>query len=186
MNDYKQNEKKKSKMSVRDLVLDSCLIAIVFVSTYLIQFRLPFASQGGLVHAGNIALFTIAILFGSRRGALSGACGMALFDLVSGWTVWAPFTFVIRGVMGWMIGKLAVRDDVGVSKFVIRNVAVIVISAVWMIAGYYMTEVILYGNWVAPVGSIPGDILQTVIGIAGAIPLAYTLKSAMAFYLKKA
>ncbi len=177
---------KKKSLSVRDLVLDACLIAIVFISTYLIQFRLPFASQGGLVHAGNIALFTIAILFGSRRGALSGAVGMALFDLMSGWILWAPFTFVVRGVMGFIIGKFAVSEEVSMLKFISINIAVIIASGIWMIVGYYATEVILYGNLYAPVGSIPGNILQITIGTVGAIPLAFSLKTAMAFYLKRA
>ncbi len=172
------------KMSVRDLVLDGCLIAIVFVSTYLIQFRLPFASQGGLVHAGNIALFTIAMLFGSRRGALAGSFGMAIFDLVSGWALWAPFTFVVRGIMGWIIGKLSSTEETNAPKFVFFNVLVIALSGIWMMAGYYVTEVVLYGNYIVPLNSIPGNISQIVIGVAGAIPLTYTLKQAMAFYLK--
>ena len=30
------------------------------------------------------------------------------------------------------------------------------------IVGYYFAEVILYGNWITPFGSIPGNILQVV------------------------
>ncbi len=180
----KNDRRIRNKLSVRDLVLDGCLIAIVFVSTYLIQFRLPFASQGGLVHAGNIALFTIAMLFGSRRGAVSGAFGMAIFDLMSGWALWAPFTFVIRGVMGWIIGRLSSSEQMNATKFGIWHTLVIAISGVWMIIGYYITEVVLYGNYIVPLNSIFGNISQIVIGVAGAIPLAYTLKHAMKFYLK--
>ncbi len=32
---------------------------------------------------------------------------MSLFDLISGWTLWAPFTFIVRGVMGYLLGKIA-------------------------------------------------------------------------------
>ena len=41
-------------------------------------------------------LFIVSIIFGPKKGAIAGAVGMGLFDLVSGWTLWAPFTIVAR------------------------------------------------------------------------------------------
>lgn len=35
---------------------------------------------------------------------------MGLFDLLSGWTLWAPFTFVIVGLMGFTVGKLTENE----------------------------------------------------------------------------
>ena len=52
-------------------------------------------------------LFIVAIVFGKEKGAIAGAVGMAIFDLSSGWALWAPFTFVVRGIMGYMIGSIA-------------------------------------------------------------------------------
>jgi uncharacterized membrane protein len=37
---------------------------------------------------------------------IAGGVGMALFDLLSGWTLWAPFTLVIVGFMGWTVGAV--------------------------------------------------------------------------------
>ena len=31
------------------------------------------------------------------------------------------------------------------------------------IVGYYIAEIIIYGNWVAPVASIPGNVVQIVV-----------------------
>ena len=45
-----------------------------------------------------------------------------------------------------------------------------------MIAGYYIAEVILYGNWLAPIYSIPGNIVQLVIGIVVSLPLSAGMK----------
>ena len=45
----------------------------------------------------------------------------------------------------------------------------IILALIIKIVGYYFAEVILYGNWVAPLGSIPGNILQ--VGVAGVIVL---------------
>ncbi|MGO0807035.1 ECF transporter S component, partial [Clostridioides difficile] len=38
------------------------------------------------MHLGTAMLFISAIVFGGKKGALSGAIGMSLFDLISGWT----------------------------------------------------------------------------------------------------
>lgn len=165
--------------SVVDMAISALLIAIVFVATKFINIRLPISINGGLIHLGNTMLFTAAIVFGARKGAVAGAFGMGLFDIVSGWAAWAPFTFVIRGVMGYLIGTISNMDERnGVSIF--WNVVAVLISGIWMIAGYYATEGILYGNWIAPVTSIPGNIIQIVIGAVG-IPLAIALKKTKLF-----
>ena len=74
--------------------------------TAVVNIRLPFAPNGGLIHLGNVPLFLAAIIFGRKTGALSGAFGMGLFDLFSGWTAWAPFTFAIVGLMGFSVGAI--------------------------------------------------------------------------------
>jgi uncharacterized membrane protein len=166
-------EKRPPVSAAREVTLNGLLIALVFVSTYLIQIRLPVSLNGGLVHMGNVALFTVALVFGKRRGAIAGAFGMGLFDLVSGWVVWAPFTFVVRGVMGYLIGRLAE----GSSKVWWKAPVAIVIGGIWMLGGYYVTEGILYGNWVAPLTSIPGNLTQLGLGAAVALPFARLLNT---------
>ena len=77
------------------LVINALFIALTLVATWLINIRLPFMGSGGLIHLGNVPLFVAAMLFGRKTGAIAGAFGMGLFDLMSGWTAWAPFTFII-------------------------------------------------------------------------------------------
>lgn len=170
--------KEKSKFTTKDLVETALLTALVFISTAFINIKLPTLSSGGLVHLGNVMLFVSAILFGKKKGAIAGAVGMALFDLSSGWALWAPFTFIIRGVMGYLVGAIAYSKDRNGNNLLVNFFAIIV-SGVWMIAGYYITEVILYGNWVTPFSSIPGDITQLVIGLVLSLPLVKILKKYM-------
>ena len=154
----------KNKSQAKDFALNGVLIALVFIATYFIQIRLPISINGGLVHLGNVVLFTIAILYGGRKGAVAGAFGMGIFDVVSGWMAWAPFTFVIRGLMGWIIGSIAHRNGKE-GRNVALNTLGIAAGSVVMIAGYYVTEGILYGNWIAPVTSIPGNLTQLGFGL---------------------
>lgn len=167
--------KSKKKIATRDLVETALLIALVFIATRFINIRLPIASTGGLVHLGNAMLFISAIVFGKKKGAIAGAFGMGLFDLLSEWAIWAPFTFVVRGVMGYIIGSIAWSSNKKGNN-TIANVVGIVISGIWMIFGYYITEIILYGNYIKAITSIPGNITQIVIGLVIGVPVARVLK----------
>lgn len=151
------------------LVICALFISLTYIATWLINIRLPFVGSGGLIHLGNVPLFVGAMLYGRKVGAAAGAFGMALFDLMSGWTAWAPFTFIIVGAMGYTVGLIAEKKPFKNSAA--NNVISIILALLIKIAGYYLTEVILYGNWIAPLGSIPGNILQ--VGTAGLIVLLF-------------
>ena len=152
-----------------DLVICALFIALTFVATWLINIRLPLVGSGGLIHLGNVPLFVAAMLFGKKTGALAGGIGMALFDLMSGWTAWAPFTLVIVGSMGFVVGWIAEKKTFKNAQ--VNNVLSVILALIIKVVGYYFAEVILYGNWVAPLGSIPGNVLQ--VGVAGIIVLAF-------------
>lgn len=114
--------KTTSTEQVRFLTVTAIGIALVYVFTWLINIRLPFAPQGGLIHLGNVPLFIFAILFGKKTGAIAGGVGMGLFDLLSGWTAWAPFTFVIVGCMGFVMGWITEKKQ-GFQWYVVAMLA---------------------------------------------------------------
>lgn len=99
-----------------------------------------------------------------KSGALAGGIGMGLFDLLSGWTAWAPFTFVIVAIMGYVVGAITEKHH-GLGFDALAIVAACVIKVV----GYYIAEGIIYGNWIAPFTSIPGNLVQ--IGVAAVVVL---------------
>ncbi|WP_339160682.1 ECF transporter S component [Siminovitchia sp. FSL W7-1587] len=61
------------------------------------------------------------------------------------------------------------------------NLVAMIVSIPPMIAGYYVWERVLYGSWIVPLASIPGDIIQSVIGIGVAIPVCIVLKKIPVF-----
>ena len=148
--------------STKELVLDAMFIALTYVFTAFVNVRLPIAANGGLIHLGNVPLFICAILLGKRTGMLAGAFGMGLFDLLSGWTAWAPFTFVIVGAMGYAVGAITEGHH-----SLTRDAIAIAVACVIKVVGYYIAEVIIYHNVFAPVASIPGNLVQ--IGTAAVI-----------------
>ena len=113
-----------------------------------------------------ISLFIGAIIFGKKTGAIAGGVGMGLFDLLSGWTLWAPFTLVIVGLMGFTVGKLTEDEKHQNFKWYVIAIAA---ACVIKVVGYYIAEVVIYGNPLSPVASIPGNLVQ--IGVAAVITL---------------
>ena len=160
----KENIAAMNHSAILSMVITAICITLTYIFTAFINIRLPIAANGGLVHLGNVALFISAILFGKKTGALAGGIGMGLFDLLSGWTAWAPFTFVIVGCMGFVMGWITEKKQ-GFQWYVVAMLAACAIK----IGGYYIAEGIIYGNWITPVTSIPGNLLQ--IGTAAVIVL---------------
>lgn len=155
----------------KQLVFAALFVALVFVFTAFINVRLPVAANGGLIHLGNVPLFVIAILFGKKFAALAGGLGMALFDLMGGWMLWAPFTLVIVGLMGYTVGAICQKRQ-GVAWYAAAFAAATVIKVV----GYYLAEMIIYGNALVPLASVPGNLVQMGVAILAVLPIANKLK----------
>lgn len=168
--------KTKTDIDVKMLTINALCIALTFVATAFINLRLPIAANGGLVHMGNVALFLAAVIFGRKTGAIAGGLGMALFDVMGGWLLWAPFTLVTVGLMGYVVGLINERHK-KTQYLLLSFVAALLIK----IAGYYIAEGIIYGNWIAPALSIPGNIVQVTVGAIVALPLIAAVKKAGIF-----
>lgn len=165
---------KNTREATQMLVINALFIALTFLATWLINVRIPFLpGNGGLIHLGNVPVFIAAIVYGRKTGAVSAAVGMSLFDLMSGWTAWAPFTFVIGGAMGFAVGYIV--DKLHYHKMVV-NIIALAVAMVIKVTGYYFAEVILYGNWIVPFGSIPGDITQVVVAGMIVLPIVERIK----------
>ncbi|CEH31176.1 hypothetical protein AM501_02680 [Aneurinibacillus migulanus] len=157
----------------KTIVINALFITFTLVATMFINIRLPIMGNGGLIHLGNVPLFIAALVYGKKTGAIAGAFGMAFFDLISGWAAWAPFTFIIVGTMGFLAGLISEKVP---GKKVLVNTLAIVVALIIKVVGYYFTEVILYSNWIQPIGSIPGNVMQVIIAGIIVIPLAGRLK----------
>ncbi|KQL54295.1 hypothetical protein AN964_12860 [Heyndrickxia shackletonii] len=155
------------------IVINALFIALTLVATAFINIRLPLMGNGGLIHLGNIPLFIAAMVYGKKTGAIVGAFGMGLSDIISGWAIWSPFTFIIVGAMGFIVGLFS--EKVPGNRLLINTLAV-ACALIIKLVGYYFAEVILYGNWIQPLGSIPGNVMQVVLAGIIVVPLAGRVK----------
>lgn len=119
-----QNEK------IMEMTITALFIAFTYVATRFINITLPIPGAGGLVHLGNVPVYVGAILFGSKVGALSGSFGMALFDLTSGWTIWAPFTFLTLLLEGYTVGFITYHNFITPIYSVMANVTQMAVAGI--------------------------------------------------------
>lgn len=166
--------RRTEKNKTRELVIMGLSIALVYVAT-LIQFEMPTPNGGGLVHLGTGMSYILALVFGRKVGAVSGSLAMGMFDIFSKYTIWAPTTIITRAIMGYVVGSIATKDGESGDSFV-RNIIAIVVGGVIMIAGYYIGESVTFGNWITPAASVGGNLLQIVVGGAGALAIVPALK----------
>ena len=168
--------KANAKWTTMELAIAAVFVALTFIATASVNVRI-FDGNGGLIHLGCVPLFVAGFVFGPRVSAIAGALGMGLFDITSGWALWAPTTVIVSALMGIACGYIAKKgSQMHVAYWVLAVLAAMLIK----VGGYYVGEAIIYGNWIAPVKSIMGNIVQ--VGVGGIIailigqPLKYALK----------
>ncbi len=157
------------RITLQKIVLSGLFAATVFVATALFPFPLP---GGGYANLGDCFVLTAGLLLGPVYGGLAAAVGSLLADLFAGFGIYAPATFVIKGVMALIfalfIGKKS--SKVGILRLSLAAVCAEVI----MILGYFLFESVLYGIGGAAV-NIVGNSAQGLVGAASAIILSEVL-----------
>ena len=164
------NTATSKKNDIRTITVCAVFTALTCVFTMFIQ--IPTGSVGGMVHIGNIPLFIAAAFFGKRTGSVVGGVGMALSDLLTGWVPWAPITLITVGIMGFVYALIVDRKPTLV-RLIIASVTVLAVK----VAGYYIGETIMYGSFLVPLASIPGNIIQIGVNSVIAIPVILILKA---------
>ncbi len=166
------NSQYGEKGGVKEIVKIGLMSAFIYVATAAINVPI---GPGGVIHLGDSMIFVSAILFGWKTAAISGAIGMTLFDLLSPYAIWAPFTFVVKAIMGYIAGRISHgKNNNGNS--LLMNILGVTVSGAWMIFGYYIAESIIYSNIVAPIATIPANFFQVFGGAIIAIPLTMLIK----------
>ncbi|HEX4920925.1 MAG TPA: ECF transporter S component [Candidatus Bathyarchaeia archaeon] len=175
--------KTNRRATVVTLTLSATFIALVFVATFPFSSLFPVPSTQGYYDPGDIMIFVAALTFGPVVGGISGAVGSALSDALGGFGTFAPFTFVIKGLEGYLVGIAVLR---GVSRKAL--LLAWVIGGLILVGGYFLSETYFiawifgaspYTGLAAALGELPINILQAVgAGLVG-IPASSILRSAL-------
>jgi uncharacterized membrane protein len=148
---------------IKEMVYTSMLAALICVATFII--KVPSPVTNGYTHLGDGFIFIAVLLLGKKNGALAGAIGAALADVIGGYSFYAVPTFIIKGIMALIMGTLIEKLPNNLKyKWILGAVA----GSAWQIFAYYVIGSLMVGNFISTISEIPGNTIQSAAGIISA------------------
>lgn len=150
--------------TTKKIVFAALLAALACVATMIIKIPTPL---GGYIHAGDAVVVLAGFLLGPVWGALAAGLGSCLADVISGYVLYAPGTFVIKAVVallaGWIIGTKLIKNEF--AKALVAGI----IGGIVMVGGYMLYEAVFMGFGIGAAANIPMNCIQGAFGaVAGA------------------
>ena len=148
--------------AIRKTVFAGIFAAITYVVFTFMSIPIPTPGAGKVtVHLGNAFCVLGALLLGSGYGGIGGALGLTIADLIDPvYIVEAPITFVIKFLMGLLVGVIAHKmgritrsnNHAHVLKWVIiASVAGLLFNAVFDPTIRYFYKILILGKPAAEV-----------------------------------
>lgn len=142
------------------MVTAAMLAALCCVATMIIKIPTPLK---GYINAGDCVVILSGFALSPLYSFLAAGIGSALADVFSGYIVYAPATFVIKGLMAVIFYFTFNFFDKKV-KSDFSKIFSSAISEIFMVAGYYFFEGILYG-FIPSAANVPSNVIQGVAGV---------------------
>ncbi len=155
-------------MKTKEIVRTGILTAIVFVSMALLHINL----FGSALHLGSLIIVIISLNFNRKEALIASSVGATLFDLLSGYLLWAPFTFIARLLLSLIV-------SLSKEKSLASQIIYSIFGGCMVISVYFVSYLILLdGVSESLYASIP-DVIQLILTVAGvfiSIPVRKVLK----------
>ena len=162
------------KSNLKHIVFSALFAALACVATMSI--KIPTPGTGGYIHPGDAIVILSGILLGPLYGALTGGIGSAMADLIGGYFIYVPITFVIKALIALLCGY---TYQYIAKSHRSRYAAVTIggfIDMILVAGGYFLCESLLYGASGA-LASVPANLIQGVSGLIIALILYPVLTS---------
>ena len=98
---------KNKTITTRKLVFAALLAALCYIGFSYFRIDIPVGSEKTAFHLGNVFCVLAALLIGGFWGGMSGAVGMTIADLTTGYVTSAPKTFLLKLCIGLIAGFVA-------------------------------------------------------------------------------
>lgn len=164
--------------TTKQIAAISVFIALTAVVTILVAIPTPGA---GYLNVGDAIVYIAAACLGPVGGMLSGGIGSAIADLALGYTIWAPFTLVVKGLEGLICGlliklftKLLGQKTHNYIAHAGVGLAAMFISALEMITLYFFSGWIIGGYGMA-IADFTRNLIQASLSLAIGFVLVYAI-----------
>lgn len=169
------------KTRTQKIIQAALLMALCCVATMIIKIPSPLK---GYINLGDCIVLLTGWLLSPTYGFIAAGMGSALADLFSGYLIYAPATFAIKGIMALiafygfkLLGKSA--------KSTLSRIISGVVAEIFMVLGYYVFEGFMYG-FISSAVNIPANIVQGVAGlIFGVVLIKVFEKNSILFDMNK-
>lgn len=142
------------RIGIKKMLIGAMFSALVFIFTFI---AIPIGNFGNVNFGDSIIL--ICSLTMGYYGVLPSCIGATLCDVLSGYSIYAPGTFLIKGIMSCFL--------VFFMKLFKRSKGSMIISMVMvegiMVLGYLLYELIIFRQ--GAFLNIPFNIIQGVVNI---------------------
>ena len=173
-----ENRRSINNQGTKGLILTALMIALIFLGGSII--KIP--TQNGIIQFGDCMIFIAAMLLDRKKAFIAAAVGMSFVDISAGYLIWVPFTFIIKGLMGYVVSII-------VSKAKSKTFYVVgfIVGGIINMVGYFIANALMGGvilkvvsgfnaSIVYALAHVPGDLFQSVAGVVIAIPLALIVR----------
>ena len=155
---------------LKTTIISALFAALICVATMVVKIPTPL---NGYINLGDCVILVAAFTLPCGYGFLAAGIGSALADVLSGYTAYAPATFVIKGLMVLVV--FAVTKLLKTNKPNLIKVLSGVLAELWMVLGYYIFEGFMYG-FAPSLANIPMNLIQGVAGLILAVILIKVLE----------
>lgn len=166
-----------SNLSTKQIAAMALMGALTTVVT---MFFIPFAPTGGFFNLGDAIVVTTALIYGPIVGAVAGGIGSALADVLLGYGAFAPYTLVIKGLEGFLVGYIG-NPEYNPSR--IKQVVAWIVGGVTIVAGYWFAEAFIMGLGIpAANAEIMINVPQALFAFLG-VPISIAVKDRLRTFL---
>ncbi len=154
------------------IALAAIFAALVAVATLV--FVIPIPATSGYFNLGETLIYVAALLFGPLVGAVAGA-GASIADVLVA-AQYAPGTFTIKAIEGYLVGTINKRLYKKTKRFALSASIAVIIGGLEMVLGYFLYETLALGYPVVlALAEVPFNIVQMLVGLVVAVPVSLAI-----------
>ena len=174
----------KGKLNTKKLILAGIFLVIIVLMTSLLRVPVYQTTDSGTspvirnngdpagsyLNLGDAPIYAAALVLGGPLGALVAAIGSCLADIFVGSSVYAIPSFIIKGCMALLAARLLKKGSGWMEL-----IKVCLYCSLIMIAGYFLFDLVIMGDYGVASFALPLDLLQTVVNTILAVPVLKVL-----------
>ncbi len=134
------------------------MLVVVTLGTLFVRFPVGI----GYFNFGDVAVVFAALALGRTGGLLAGGLGSALADVAGGYALFAPLTFLAKGIEGWIIGNARGRSGH-------LHYLFLLLGSMSMVLIYFLGEyrIDALGGPASALAELLPNLVQAVLGMVG-------------------